>query len=183
LPVPRRLHPDEASLWQRVTADVRPSGAPAFRPTQPDAQVTSIPKPLPAPTRRPVDGPAHPPTETLDARWDKDLRVGRANPDRIVDLHGCTLDTAHRLVLAALSDALSCGERLVVVVTGKPPPAGSSRLDLPLRGIIRASLNDWLRASPQASRIAAIRPAHARHGGAGAVYVVLRRQRSAKRLY
>ena len=35
---------------------------------------------------------------------------------------------------------------------------------------------DWLAAGPHASRIAAIRPAHPRHGGAGAVYVILRRR-------
>ncbi|MEY4721316.1 MAG: hypothetical protein RIQ46_1041, partial [Pseudomonadota bacterium] len=36
---------------------------------------------------------------------------------------------------------------------------------------------DWLAAGPFASRIAAVRPAHPRHGGAGAVYIVLRRPR------
>lgn len=48
-------------------------------------------------------------------------------------------------------------------------------MDMPLRGIIRASIADWLAASPVSSRIAAVRAAHPRHGGAGAIYVVLRR--------
>ena len=39
------------------------------------------------------------------------------------------------------------------------------------------SHQDWLAASRHAPRIAAVRPAQPRHGGAGAVYVVLRRGR------
>jgi DNA-nicking Smr family endonuclease len=114
---------------------------------------------------------------TLDARWDRQLTSGEIVADRVVDLHGCTLDTAHRLAVAEIGDAHRAGERVVVLVTGKPPPKGTSRLDMPLRGIIRASIGDWLAASPIASHIAAIRPAHPRHGGAGALYVILRRTR------
>ena len=36
---------------------------------------------------------------------------------------------------------------------------------------------DWLAAGPHASRVAAVRPAHQRHGGSGALYVILRRPR------
>ena len=45
------------------------------------------------------------------------------------------------------------------------------------RGAIRASLADWLANSPHADQIIALRPAHIGHGGAGAVYVILRRAR------
>jgi len=36
---------------------------------------------------------------------------------------------------------------------------------------------DWLAAGTHASRIAAVRGAHPRHGGAGALYIVLKRAR------
>jgi DNA-nicking Smr family endonuclease len=45
------------------------------------------------------------------------------------------------------------------------------------RGAIRAKLLDWLAASPHAGRIAAVRAAQPRHGGDGAVYIVLRKAR------
>ncbi|MGB3844349.1 MAG: Smr/MutS family protein, partial [Sphingopyxis sp.] len=45
------------------------------------------------------------------------------------------------------------------------------------RGAIRASLPDWLAFSAFADQIVALRPAHISHGGAGAVYVILRRSR------
>ena len=38
-------------------------------------------------------------------------------------------------------------------------------------------LADWLAASEHASDIVAIRGAHRRHGGQGAIYVVLRKRR------
>ena len=46
-----------------------------------------------------------------------------------------------------------------------------------LRGAIRAALPDWLAVSPHADQIVALRPAHISHGGAGALYVILRRSR------
>ncbi|MDP9163724.1 MAG: Smr/MutS family protein, partial [Pseudomonadota bacterium] len=44
------------------------------------------------------------------------------------------------------------------------------------RGVIRASLRDWLQDSNLRPYIAALRPAHPRHGGGGAWYVILRRR-------
>lgn len=114
---------------------------------------------------------------TLDHSWDRKLRLGEVEPDRVIDLHGCTLDSAHRRVLTALGTAIGEDARVLVLVTGKPPPKGTSRLDMPLRGIIRASVADWIAASRYAGHVAAIRNANRRHGGEGAIYVVLRRKK------
>ena len=64
--------------------------------------------------------------------------------------------------------------RLVLVITGRPRPMEAADRG-ERRGAIRAKVLDWLALGPHASRIAAVRPAHRRHGGAGALYVVLRR--------
>lgn len=169
-------------MWRRVTADVRPSAPRAVD----DA-------PLPTPARQPAKRPAVAPppksvapqrartpsksitSATLDASWDRKLRGGQVEPDRVVDLHGLTLDAAHRRSIDAVARAVRDGDRIVVLITGRAPAKGTSRMDMPLRGIIRASIADWLAASPVSSRIAAVRAAHPRHGGAGAIYVVLRR--------
>ena len=121
--------------------------------------------------------PARPrgPGFTLDRSWDRKLLTGRVDPDRVVDLHGYNVNAAHARAIDAVVRAAAAGERIVVLITGKPPAAGASRLEAPLRGVIRASIADWLAASPVAERIAAVRVAHPRHGGAGAIYVVLRR--------
>jgi DNA-nicking Smr family endonuclease len=114
--------------------------------------------------------------QTLDANWDKNLANGQATPDRTIDLHGHSLASAHALLDHSLGEAIRHGARLVLLVTGKParhnprmPPTG--------RGVIRASVEDWIKAGPHASRIAAIRGAHPKHGGAGALYLVIRRNR------
>lgn len=95
-----------------------------------------------------------------------------ADPDRIVDLHGMTLDVAWRAIDRALEQAIASGERLVLLITGHHRPG-----EPPIRrGAIRAAVHDWLVASRHAGDIAAVRAAHRRHGGGGSLYLVLRRK-------
>ncbi len=177
--------PDEEgdAAWRRVAATVRPLkgrriGMPN-RPAAPASPVSAAPTSRAPPARpvRLVRIVRRTPQNTLDGSWDKRLRDGGASPDATIDLHGFTLAAAHGELEAGLARAVTRGARVVLLVTGRPPPPGRSRLDDPLRGIIRASVGDWLEHSPHAGRIAAIRPAHPRHGGAGALYLVLRRAR------
>ncbi|MBN9787930.1 DNA mismatch repair protein MutS [Pseudonocardia sp. TMWB2A] len=125
---------------------------------------------------------------TLDGGWDKGFRRGAIRPDRSIDLHGYTVDQAHALLERAIAAALADDVRVLLVVTGKEPkgqprhdPAYHQPAYLPdaprRRGIIRASIADWLAHSRHAPMIAAVRNAHPRDGGAGALYVVLRRKR------
>jgi DNA-nicking Smr family endonuclease len=182
----RRLRPEETALWGQVAATVKPMRgkrisivhadvsplAPAKTFTFPPARAKLPERPLPPQARREaLSGP-----QTLDANWDKSLANGRTAPDRTIDLHGHSLSSAHALLDHSLGEAIRHGARLVLLVTGKParhnprmPPTG--------RGVIRASVEDWLKAGPHASRIAAIRGAHPKHGGAGALYLVIRRER------
>ncbi len=108
----------------------------------------------------------------MDGGWDRRLRRGAVLPDRTIDLHGHTLATAHAALDHALARAIADDVRVLLVVTGKPPRPDDKR-----RGLIRASIGDWIAHSGHASRIAAVRNAHPRHGGAGALYLILRRKR------
>lgn len=113
----------------------------------------------------------------LDSTWDRKLAKGIVAPDFTIDLHGHSLNTAWSRLEHGLILAESQGARIVLVVTGRPRPVdrGSTQGQ---RGVIRAKLLDWLAAGSHASRIAAVRGAHPRHGGAGALYLVLRRPRT-----
>lgn len=169
----RRLSADESRLWARVVESVRPLGETASAPPpeaeKPAAPVAARQPPLrqPDPTFR--KGPG----ETLDAGWDRRLARGLVAPDSTLDLHGHNLATAYDLLDRRLDAAIRSGARLLLLITGKPPsPSGTVR-----RGAIRAAVGDWLQASRHAGRIAAVRNAHPRHGGAGALYIVLRRDR------
>ena len=114
--------------------------------------------------------------DTLDGGWDRRLRRGVVAPDRSIDLHGHTLASAHAALEHALGRAVADDVRVLLVVTGRPPRAGDGRR----RGLIRAEIGDWLGGSGFRDRIAAVRNAHPRHGGAGALYLILRRRREAR---
>jgi DNA-nicking Smr family endonuclease len=169
----RRLNPDEAKLWARVVDSVRPLGAGFAAPVE-EAEKQATPAPAPRkPVPRPRAAVRKAPGETLDATWDRRLAGGLVSPDSALDLHGHNLATAYDLLDRWLDEAIRSGARLMLLVTGKAPsPGGGAK-----RGAIRAAVGDWLHASRHAGRIAAVRNAHPRHGGAGALYIVLRRSR------
>lgn len=179
----RRLTAEEAALWRRVMANVRPSrpavtADPIAAPSGAPRASTMAPKPNRPPAVAPKPVPQRPatPGTTLDGSWDRRIAGGAVVPDSIVDLHDHTLDTAYAALDRGLERAIAAGDRVLLLVTGKPPRPESERPHA--RGRIRAAVGDWLAVSRHASRIAAIRPAHPRHGGAGALYIVLRRGRN-----
>ena len=168
----RSLGPEEAELWARVTATIRPlsrqpldpAQSPASRPELPQPKIQARPTKAAAP-RRPRPG------TTLDGSWDRKLHKGSVELDRILDLHGHSLDQAWTAIDSALERAIAAGDRVLLLITGHARPGGP-----PVeRGRIRAAVHDWLAASRHAPRIAAVRAAHARHGGGGSLYIILRR--------
>jgi DNA-nicking Smr family endonuclease len=172
----RSLSPDEAELWARVTATIAPLSR--ERPIS-KAGEEAKPQPIKAPSPKPSVGQAAKPrsaprvhhTNTLDSNWDKRLRSGSVEPDRILDLHGMTLERAWDAIDHNLERAIARGERVLLLITGHHRPG-----ERPVkRGRIRAAVDDWLAASRHASRIAAVRGAHRRHGGGGSLYIILRR--------
>jgi DNA-nicking Smr family endonuclease len=169
----RRLSADEGRLWARVVETVRPLDGvtPAAPPLEPAPSAGRPAATKPAP---PKPAPFHKqPGTTLDGTWDRRLARGGVAPDFVLDLHGHNLATAWDLLDRRLEQAISAQARLLLLVTGKPP--GPER---PVkRGAIRGAIGDWLAASRHAGDIAAVRSAHPRHGGAGALYIVLRRRR------
>jgi DNA-nicking Smr family endonuclease len=176
----RSLSLEEAELWGRVTATIRPLSREPQK-----AQVAKAAQELSQPQRaverpravraRPATEPHRPaPGTTLDGSWDRRLRDGSVEPDRILDLHGMNLESAWRAIDFGLDRAIADGDRVVLLITGHHRP-GEPPVQ---RGKIRAAVHDWLAASRHAARIAAVRGAHRRHGGGGSLYLILRRSPS-----
>jgi DNA-nicking Smr family endonuclease len=179
----RKLAADEAELWARVAATIRPLSRdlPVLqqpltlevepRTTAPIAVSTkgrAPPPSAPVPTKAPRPTLQ---TATLDGSWDKRLRSGSVSPDRTLDLHGHRLDGAWAAIDVALERAIGAGDRVVLLITGH-----ERRGEPPVeRGRIRAVVHDWLASSRHARHIAAVRAAHRRHGGGGSLYIILRR--------
>lgn len=190
---PRGLSPDEAALWRKVAATVtplhpkRPVAPPVMAP--PPETVAAPPKRIKGrvPPARPEPVPTPTPTQPLtagglDSSWDRKLGRGPLQPDVTIDLHGMNLAMAHERLNGGIAQALAMGARVILLIAGKHRPVAENGLLNHLepgekRGAIRARLLDWLAAGPHAGRIAAVRPAQPRHGGDGAVYIVLRKGR------
>ena len=179
----RKLNPDEAVLGARVAATIRPLSRdkpePIVAPAPPEPVVASSPFKPSAPVAKPARRPSPVPigAKTLDGSWDKRIRSGALEPDRVLDLHGMNLDRAWSAIDHGLEQALRRGDRVVLLITGHHRP-GEPPIQ---RGKIRAAVHDWLAASRHAGAIAAVRGAHRRHGGGGSLYLVLRRQNAPRR--
>jgi DNA-nicking Smr family endonuclease len=188
----RRLTADEAEIWAQVARTVTPlekrrpvaiptalMAAPVrtvvLPPASPPKKVKGrIPAPLPpkpVAAKPKADAPQH-----LVGSWEKRISKGTLVPDFSLDLLGSNLDQAYVRLMHGLTQAKAMGARVVLIVTGKPRPVDAMDRGT-ARGAIRAKITDWLAASDHALDIVAIRGAHRRHGGQGAIYVVLKKRR------
>jgi len=168
----RQRRPSEAelALWRRAMSEARALDEPQPAPKQPPAAAAG-----PAPRRAEVASPrtygrALDPQRPIDLDRRTWLRLKRGNVelDRILDLHGQTQERAHQRLRAFVADAHARGSRCVLVVTGKGLESG---------GILRHMVPRWLNEEPNRARVVAFCPAQPRHGGSGALYVLIRRRR------
>jgi DNA-nicking Smr family endonuclease len=100
--------------------------------------------------------------------------------DGRIDLHGMRQDRAFSALLGFLRQSQARGFRTVLVITGK----GKESLDFPAgkgRGVLRQSVPAWLARPDLRDLVLGFEEAGRRHGGAGALYVRLRRRRAASR--
>lgn len=172
----RPLNAEEAELWARVAATIRPLSRETSPPQTFEKPGLVAPRPKPAKaapgtTPKAVARPIPIGAKTLDGTWDRKLRTGSVEPDRILDLHGMSLESAWVAIDRALEQAIARGDRVLLLITGHHRP-GEPPVQ---RGRIRAAVHDWLAHSRHAPNIAAVRGAHRRHGGGGSLYLVLRR--------
>jgi DNA-nicking Smr family endonuclease len=190
----KRLNKDDLSLWQKVTDRTekldlnqlfRPEiDAPAPSPPQ-IRKTTSVllGKPIPKPRRATHDLMPSLPDQIrkspvqMDSKAFGKLKRGKLHPEGRIDLHGMTLDRAHPALTKFILGSHAKGRRLVLVITGK----GKLRDEggpIPVRhGVLRHQVPQWLTMPPLASAVLQISQAHISHGGGGAYYVYLRRQR------
>ncbi|MGC2780919.1 MAG: Smr/MutS family protein [Bradyrhizobium sp.] len=178
----RGLSEDERTLWETVARQVKPLRKKP-RPVRPHPPMaTSEPQPekqgmtprpivpvvAPKPTR-----PAIPPLVPLGRKERSKLSRGRSEIDARLDLHGMTQSRAHQALHQFLHRAHYDGLTFVLVITGK----GTIGSD-PERGVLRRQVPHWLGLPEFRSLVVGFEEAHVGHGGAGALYVRIRRARS-----
>ncbi len=106
------------------------------------------------------------------------MKRGKLGIEAKIDLHGMTLAQAHPTLNGFIQRTHAQGKRLVLVVTGKGKSGTSGTGPIPeRRGVLRQQVPHWLMAPPLGALVIQVTPAHLKHGGEGAYYVYLRRNR------
>lgn len=167
----RRPGAEERELWRRAMRDVAPlrsRPAPAEPERRhlagPDMEAGGTPAVQPAPPP-----PVLPPLDRqagIDRASAERLRRGRTPVEAVLDLHGMTQDEAHRALSGFITSGRAAGRRCVLLVTGHGRISG---------GILKAAVPRWLDEPGLRRHVLLISPARPQHGGAGALYVLLRR--------
>ena len=169
----RRLAPDDIGLWRRAVQDVAPmpGRSPHLNRSRPGrtaaGETPALPSPLPT---KPSPVPAPPPLDRfagIDRATAERLKRGRRTIEARLDLHGLTQAEAHRALAAFIAGSRTAGRRCVLVITGHGRLGG---------GVLKAAVPRWLEDPDLRRDVLAIAPARPQHGGAGALYVLLRRR-------
>jgi len=153
-----------------------PAAKPAVKP--PAKRVVLKPSPPPAPVAAPLAAPP-PLAPGLERRVRLAFRRGALQVDARIDLHGMYQAQAHGALTGFLMRARAAGHTHVLVVTGK---GGMGRGGMDFddafseRGVLRRSVPHWLRAPELRGIVLGFEEAARHHGGAGALYVRLRRR-------
>lgn len=174
------LTAEDRILWSRVARTATPLPGKALLEMEEDAAALSAlpPRETRTPDRQPrgqektAAGHIHHRPHRLDAQTREKLARGRLNIAGRVDLHGLTQSEAHTLLLSFLGRAFMTGRRYVLVITGKGSTGGE--------GVLRRAVPQWFAAPPFSAIVGAYGEAARHHGGAGALYVRLRRRRDGR---
>jgi DNA-nicking Smr family endonuclease len=186
----RGLSAEERELWERIRRSVKPitrdepleewlehpTSPPAVRdappePARPKFPATPVAPFLPA-YSPPVSAPKSQGHAPIDDRTVRKLRRGKLEIDARIDLHGMTERQAHDALLMFLRNASAAGARIILVITGKGRMSD---------GVLRRAVPLWFAEQPFHLLVGGHRAAHVDHGGDGALYVRLRREKSRDR--
>ena len=188
---PRRgLSEDDIRLWSAVKKPAKPlrrappEPPPPDEPAEPPPPPKAAAKPKPTPPALPAYRPPTsqprstlPSPTPLDRRTVNRLTRGLIAVDARIDLHGLTQVAAHRRLYDFLEEAQATGARVVLVITGKGKP-GEGGYGEYERGVLRRAVPEWLHSAAFQPIVTGFSEAGRRHGGAGAIYVRIRRRRS-----
>lgn len=141
-----------------------------------ETPATQLPNPPSKPaktqpvSRTPDIQPRHQP-HLIEKPVIRKLARGRLPIDGRIDLHGLTQSEAHNLLFGFLARAHERGLRHVLVITGKGASRGSE-------GALKRAVPVWLSKPEFRFLISGYEDAARGHGGEGALYIRLRREKA-----
>jgi len=180
---------DDAWLWGEATKDVQPLSASqkgeynALKGAQ--AQLSSAKKPNHsekfAENSTPqinqklnMQGSAE-----MDKRTARRLKRGKFSIDARLDLHGFSQAQAYDAINSFIPNMYHQGKRCILIITGKgASKSGRTPLENYKPGVLKQKTPGWLNEGHLQQYILKVQDARPEHGGAGALYVLLRRRRN-----
>jgi DNA-nicking Smr family endonuclease len=165
------MESDDKSLFQKAMQSVKP--------LNPSSKVP-LKKPRTKPIKRAPEAYTEP-SMTLSTPWETDhiqpetclsyglqklqhkqklaLKQGKLALEARLDLHGFRLEEASTHLVKFIQSAHNRNQRMLLIIHGKGHTS-----------ILKAHVNHWLKELPE---VLAFHSARTRHGGAGALYVLL----------
>lgn len=172
----RNLSGSDRALWNQVKKSIKPLRKETLE-TLPEERViekTHTPKKSSrsvAPFHPPPQKTNPPPLAPLERRLKQRVARGSVSIDARLDLHGRTQREAHHALLGFLHRAQDHGATLVLVITGKGTTGEGER------GVLKRQVPMWLAQPEFRSYVVGFEAAHVSHGGAGALYIRMRKRR------
>jgi DNA-nicking Smr family endonuclease len=179
------LSEEERALWTGIARSIKPLHASRHIVEVAEAEPSADhPAKTPKPPRRTTPPPSRtvspetpadrkaPSLAPLERKLKRRVARGREPIDARLDLHGFTQTQAHVALLNFLQRAQADGARIALVVTGK----GTRKTDdAREHGVLKRQVPLWLALPAFRSLVVGFEDAHVAHGGAGALYIRLRR--------
>ncbi len=122
--------------------------------------------------------PKQPPLAPIEKSLRRKLNRGKTGVDGKIDLHGMRQDEAHGALIQFIGRAAQRGDGLVLIVTGKGGRKMASEDSFPGTGVLRRMVPIWLSDPSMRRLVIGFEEAAIGHGGAGALYVRLRRTKA-----
>ena len=161
-------------LWSTITRSIAPlkgrkraEDAAEIAP----AETRSTARPAASPAATPPRRTTPPPLAPIDRRTKQRLARGATEIGGRLDLHGLTQAEAHAALARFLHGAQARDVKVVLVITGKGGSDGEGR------GVLKRQVPMWLEGPELRSLVIGYDNAGIGHGGAGALYVRVRRGR------
>lgn len=182
---------DDKKLWRSVTKTVTPYGSISSLEQESIDTSDSLNQVLAnnkasqveRQTKRAVPEPYSPPISTkspkkseltpIERPVHRKISKGRVPIDARIDLHGMTQQIAYHALFQFLSDAYDRDDRHVLVITGKGTSSGG-------HGVLKQVVPQWFNNPDFKAIISGFKFSAPHHGGEGALYVRLRRDKGVR---
>lgn len=129
------------------------------------------------PGTRGRQGSPTPLPDRFDRKLYTRLAKGQQKVEATLDLHGLTELRAELRLTTFVQTAHGRGARNLLVITGKGNRSGLDEFNRPKGGVLRRRVPELLARPPLSHLVQSFSESHERHGGKGALYIRLRRQR------